>query len=447
MNSKSGRGDSPGNGADRDSRNSLERGDSRNTSIRCGNLRRLSDDDLLKRLKKCRGAERAVLLRILRYLNEVERRRLYVPRGYASLYDFCTDYLAYSRSAAMRRIHTARCIERFPMVAEHLLSGELTLTAAAMISGILTEGNADEIISSARGRSTRDVEVLVARHRPSFMLRDRVRPVCVMVPDVVENDSSRFPGAGKILSQVIDNKSDKNRGGSEKPLGIEPVAAAPAGAPPDPGPEAGAGNASNTPGYEPGPEEVERVLIAQKYKIEFAVDPPFAEKLSRMRSFLSAKYPGGLSLAEVFDIAITEFLNRHTPEGRIQRRNARKRQGSIAKSASDRKKDSHRKNTIAQQTGDAPRGIVSNHVERSRHIPPAVRDEVFTRDGGRCTFIGDNGKRCYSDWNLEIDHIVPFAKGGDNSPKNLRLLCAAHNRLAAERAYGRDHMDEFYGGG
>ncbi len=85
MNSKSGRGDSPGNSADRGSWNSLERGDSRNTSIRCGNLRRLSDDDLLKRLKKCRGAERAVLLKILRYRNEVERRRLYVPRGYASL--------------------------------------------------------------------------------------------------------------------------------------------------------------------------------------------------------------------------------------------------------------------------------------------------------------------------------------------------------------------------
>ncbi len=104
----------------------------------------------------------------------------------------------------MRRIHAARCIEWFPQVAELLRSGEITLTAAAMISGILTEGNADEIVSFAR-----DVGMLVSQHRPEFMLRDRVRRGCVMVPDINKNDSSRFPGAGKNLNQVIDNKSDK----------------------------------------------------------------------------------------------------------------------------------------------------------------------------------------------------------------------------------------------
>jgi hypothetical protein len=141
---------------------------------------------------RLRGAERAVLLKILRYLNEVERRRLYVPRGYASLYDFCTDFLKYSRTAAWRRIHATRCIERFPHVAELLRSGELTLTVAAMISRVLTKENAEEIIPYARGRSTREVGMLVARHRPDFMLRDRVRPVCVMAPDVIENDSCRI---------------------------------------------------------------------------------------------------------------------------------------------------------------------------------------------------------------------------------------------------------------
>ncbi len=38
------------------------------------------------------------------------------------------------------------------------------------------------------------------------------------------------------------------------------------------------------------------------------------------------------------------------------------------------------------------------------------------------------------------------AKGGSNSPENLRLLCAAHNRLEAGRAYGKDPLDKFYGG-
>ena len=81
---------------------------------------------------------------------------------------------------------------------------------------------------------------------------------------------------------------------------------------------------------------------------------------------------------------------------------------------------------------------------RSRHIPQAVRDEVYARDGGRCAFIGPGGRRCTETRNLEIDHIVPFGKGGCNDPGNLRLLCRAHNRFAAENEYGRTHMEKFH---
>ena len=44
---------------------------------------------------------------------------------------------------------------------------------------------------------------------------------------------------------------------------------------------------------------------------------------------------------------------------------------------------------------------------------------------------------------LQVDHIVPFARGGDNSPSNLRLLCGKHNRLEAERVYGKKHMEQY----
>jgi 5-methylcytosine-specific restriction endonuclease McrA len=52
--------------------------------------------------------------------------------------------------------------------------------------------------------------------------------------------------------------------------------------------------------------------------------------------------------------------------------------------------------------------------------------------------------RCDAERNLQIDHIVPYARGGDNSLENLRLLCARHNRLAAEREYGKAHMEKYY---
>ena len=67
--------------------------------------------------------------------------------------------------------------------------------------------------------------------------------------------------------------------------------------------------------------------------------------------------------------------------------------------------------------------------------------------------------RCESKWDLEIHHDeTPFAMGGGHNISNLRLLCAAHNKLEAElpqnysvrgaakrpeRVYGKNHMDKF----
>jgi hypothetical protein len=52
-----------------------------------------------------------------------------------------------------------------------------------------------------------------------------------------------------------------------------------------------------------------------------------------------------------------------------------------------------------------------------------------------------HGVRCGSQAWLEIDHHQPAGKGGSSKPSNLRLLCRAHNGLAAEQAYGRDHIE------
>jgi 5-methylcytosine-specific restriction endonuclease McrA len=81
--------------------------------------------------------------------------------------------------------------------------------------------------------------------------------------------------------------------------------------------------------------------------------------------------------------------------------------------------------------------------EDEGYISAAVRREVWKRDGGQCTFEGPDGHRCASRWRLEPDHIVPVALGGTSTIDNLRLRCHGHNLLEAERAFGREHMDQF----
>jgi hypothetical protein len=73
------------------------------------------------------------------------------------------------------------------------------------------------------------------------------------------------------------------------------------------------------------------------------------------------------------------------------------------------------------------------------HIGNAVRRHVAIRDEQRCTFVGPDGHRCGARSFLQVHHERPFALGGADTPDNLRLLCAAHNRFLAERCPVAEH--------
>jgi hypothetical protein len=83
---------------------------------------------------------------------------------------------------------------------------------------------------------------------------------------------------------------------------------------------------------------------------------------------------------------------------------------------------------------------VSQVTARKRYIPRAVRRLIYARCGARCAFVGEDGHRCESQWDLEIEHIVPFACGGSNDESNLTLYCRAHNNYRAEQVYGKETM-------
>jgi hypothetical protein len=86
----------------------------------------------------------------------------------------------------------------------------------------------------------------------------------------------------------------------------------------------------------------------------------------------------------------------------------------------------------------------------SRHVPAAVRREVWRRDGARCAFVGPQG-RCAERGFLELHHIVPFAKGGAATVANIALRCRAHNAYEAEEHFGsfvlREQGEEYQSGG
>ena len=151
-------------------------------SLSNNSLAGLSNKEFLQQLDVLIKKEKQITLKILHYLIEMDRRRLYSDMGYASLFEYCTRHLGYSESGANRRIRAARCVQDFPEVYDMLEKNELALCKVSLIYGTLTDENQSKLLPEIRNRSYRKINEIVARYNPKSLLRDRVRPVFIKKP-------------------------------------------------------------------------------------------------------------------------------------------------------------------------------------------------------------------------------------------------------------------------
>jgi len=155
-------------------------------------------------------------------------------------------------------------------------------------------------------------------------------------------------------------------------------------------------------------------LAPQRVRFTFTGSEQLLNLLRRAQEVLKAKYPAG-DLELIFQESLELLLDKKDPDRRIKAQDESLKQGHPARSAR------------AQ----------SVWAFAERRIPQKVKDEVWRRDGGRCVFVAPDGLRCLERGGLEFDHIVPFGLGGpSNNPKNIRLLCRAHNQMQARAVFG-----------
>ena len=368
----------------------------------------LSDRELLGRLKSLVEKERATTVEILLHVNEVERRRLYLPSGYPSLFEYCRARLGYSSSAAGRRIAAARCVRDYPDVLGLLEKDEMTLVTVARLEGALTRENHRELLEKVRGKSDREVEEIVSGYRPPVTLRDRVKPVRVAVR-VREPQNTSKPGTTGCVTPSAGSSPATGSAAAGFARGL-----------PRPGTETQPLPHSGTQSPPQPPTPPPAVRLEQRFQIQFVASEAFMTKLEKARALLSNRLQEN-AFEKVFEVLIDEFLDRHSPE---------------------KKKERREKRSSKSQGPTKPRGKAGEDRD-DRHIPAPVRDAVFKRDEGRCTYVGTTGERCASTHHLQIDHIVPYGRGGTNTVGNLRLLCGRHNRLEAERIYGANAIRRY----
>jgi hypothetical protein len=154
-----------------------------------------------------------------------------------------------------------------------------------------------------------------------------------------------------------------------------------------------------TPAAAPARASIEPTSEA-RYRIQLNASVSLKEKLELFQALVSHSVPNG-DIAAVLERALDLALE----QAQKQR---------FAKTSRPR---SMRTRTVKR---------TSTHRE---HVPNVVQREVAARDGLRCSYVSDTGCRCW-------------ARGGASTTENLRLLCASHNRLLAERDFGAAHVAE-----
>ncbi len=161
----------------------------------------------------------------------------------------------------------------------------------------------------------------------------------------------------------------------------------------------------------PASKPVVAPLGSERYRVQFTASGELRRKLARLQALMQG------DLAEVIEAAVTEKLERLEAKRYAETKAPRKN---------------------LEQTDTSP---------RSRYIPAAVRRAVRKRDGDRCRFVSEQGRRCTETRGLEFHHHDPFGRGGDHDPDNVSLRCRRHNEYQAERDYGKDVFDSYRGRG
>ena len=156
-------------------------------------------------------------------------------------------------------------------------------------------------------------------------------------------------------------------------------------------------------------------LGANRFKIQFTGNQALYVKLQEAQALLRHQIPDG-DIAEIFDRALTLLVEE-----------------------ANRKKFAQTSRPRARSKATRKCGAAS------RHVPARIKRAVFERDGGRCTFVRRNGRRCGSPDFLEYHHLDPWAKAKQHSVERIELRCRGHNHHAAMEDHGPEYMARFEG--
>jgi hypothetical protein len=228
---------------------------------------RLSDDALHSRLKVLANRECSSTVELVGHLAELDGRKAHLGEGPGSLYTYCRHVLGYSEDAAWTRAATANAVRLYPVILGWLADWSLNVTTVRILRPVLTRENHLAVLTEARHRSKKEVEVIKARLDPKPDVPSSIRRVPVSAP----------------VSLPLDGVLPKPEGNPESP---QPMAPAPA------------------PVHRP----VIAPLTPERYRLQFTVSKETHDKLRRVQDLLCREVRDG-DPAQIFDRALDLLLH------------------------------------------------------------------------------------------------------------------------------------------
>jgi hypothetical protein len=330
----------------------------------CRNLKFLSDQELDTSLKTLVRKENQVLSEILLHIREVAGRRLYLKLNYGSLFDYLTEHLGYANGPAQRRIDAARLSNEVPTLIADLKAGDLNLSQVALVQKCARERRKEHEKLKKAGLETE-----------AELKADLGVEVKAQLLQSLKQKSF-------VQSQVIVSKAFEVEVQSKPKLTYQ---------------------------------------ADGSVRLEVTFSKEQWGKLERMRSLISHSLPDG-SWEQVLESVADRVIASKT----------KTRAGSKLKAQTGLMNLE-----IEVESSKASQDPSRDRIFEGAEVDPKLngkksyyqcRKDLFQQYHS-CQHVDRSTKeKCASSWKLQAEHIIPKWAGGSDSPENLTVLCAEHNR-------------------
>jgi 5-methylcytosine-specific restriction endonuclease McrA len=304
-----------------------------------------------------------------RWLLVARRSGVHVHLGHGSFAEYVERLLGYSPRMTREKLRVAEALERLPQSARALEQGVLSWCAARELTRVATADTEAAWLAAAQGKTTRQIEALVAGKQPG---EPPPAPSCEDDLQPPRRHVLRFevsPETFATFREAMQNLRRAAGGDLDDDALLLAMASQALRAPSDDG--------------------------RSSYRVSYQVCPACSR---------GAQVAGGELVSVGADILATaacdgESMNlQPAPAG-------------------------NESSTAAANDAAAARPSAT-HVGRARQaVPPALRRAVLARDRHGCRVPGCKHTRF-----VDVHHLRPRSEGGKNAFENLIALCTAHHR-------------------